>query len=46
MEPCSVIEALDEGEDITLGVGAGLVVAMMNEFGLQGMEEAIAPPIS
>ena len=41
MEPGSVVEALDEGEDIALGLGAGLVVAMMNELGLQGMEEAL-----
>lgn len=40
MEPCSIVEALDEGKDIVLGVGAGLAVAMMNEFGLQGVEEA------
>lgn len=40
MEPCSVVKALDEGKDIALGLGASLVVAMMNELGLQGMEEA------
>jgi hypothetical protein len=41
MKHCPVVEALDEGEDIALGLGAGLVVPMMNEFGLQGMEEAL-----
>ena len=40
MKPGSVVEALDEGKDIALGLGAGLVVAMMNEFGLQAVEEA------
>jgi hypothetical protein len=33
-------QALDEGEDIALGLGAGLVIAMMEELGLQDMEEA------
>jgi hypothetical protein len=41
MESGSIVEAFDEGEDITLGFGAGLVLAMMNELGLQGMEEAL-----
>ena len=41
MESGSVVEALDEGEDIALGLGAGVVLAMMNELGLQGMEEAL-----
>ena len=41
MEPGSIVEALDEGKDIALGLGAGVVVAMMNELGLQGMEEAL-----
>src|SRR5665213_3230681 len=41
MEPCSVVEALDEGEDIAPGLGASLVVAVMNELSLQGMEEAL-----
>lgn len=40
MEPGSVVKDLDEGEDIALGFGAGLVIAMMDELGLQGMEEA------
>ena len=41
MEPGSVVEALDEGEDIALGLGAGVVVAMMDDLGLRGMEEAL-----
>lgn len=40
MEPYSVVEALDKGKDIALGLGASPVVAMMNELGLEGMEEA------
>jgi hypothetical protein len=35
MEPYSVVEAFDEGEDIALSLGARLVVAMMNELSLQ-----------
>ncbi len=41
MEAGSVVEALDEGEDIALGLGAGIVVAMMDQLGFQGMEEAL-----
>ena len=41
MEPGSVVEAFDEDEDIALGLGAGAVIAMMNEFGFQGVEEAL-----
>ena len=41
MEPGSIVEALDEGEDIALGLGTGLVVAMVNELSLEGMEEAL-----
>jgi len=40
MERGPIVEALDEGEDIALSLGAGLVLAMMNELGLEGMEEA------
>jgi hypothetical protein len=40
MEAGSIVEALDEGEDIALGLGTGLVLVMMDEFGLQGVEEA------
>ena len=40
MEAGSIVKALDEGEDIALGLGTGFVMAMMDEFGLQGMEEA------
>jgi hypothetical protein len=36
----SIVEALDEGKDIALGFGAGLVVAVMDELGLEGVEEA------
>ncbi|MDA9440798.1 hypothetical protein XH98_17210 [Bradyrhizobium sp. CCBAU 51745] len=41
MESCSVIEVLDQGEDVALGLSAGVVLAMMDELGLQGMEEAL-----
>jgi hypothetical protein len=41
MEPCSIVEALDEGEDVALGFGARLVLAMTNEIGVQGMEEPL-----
>ncbi len=41
MESGSIVEALDEGEDIALGLGAGVVLAVMNELGLQGMKEAL-----
>lgn len=37
----SIVEALDEGEDIALGLGAGLVLTMMCELGLEGVEEAL-----
>jgi hypothetical protein len=37
----SIAEALNEGEDIALGLGAGLVLAMMNELGLEGVEETL-----
>ncbi|MDA9504718.1 hypothetical protein XI09_08215 [Bradyrhizobium sp. CCBAU 11386] len=36
--PDSIVETLDEGEDIALGVG--LPDAMMNKLALQGVEEA------
>jgi hypothetical protein len=41
MESGSIVEALDEGEDIALGFGTGLILAMMDELGLQGVEEAL-----
>lgn len=40
MEPGSIVEALDVGEEIALGLGVGLIFAVMDELGLQGMEEA------
>jgi len=40
MESGSIVEALDEGEDVALGLGTGLVLAMMDEFGLESVEEA------
>lgn len=41
MESGSIVEALDEGEDIAPGFASALVFAMMNELSLQGMEEAL-----
>lgn len=41
MEPGSIVEALDKGKDIALSLGTGLVLAMMDELGLEGVEEAL-----
>jgi hypothetical protein len=41
MEPGAIVEALDEGEDIALGLGSSFILAPMNEFGLEGMKEAL-----
>ncbi|TFV36144.1 hypothetical protein E4K65_45875 [Bradyrhizobium niftali] len=41
MEPGSVVEALEEGEDIAPSLGAGPILPMMNELGLEGVEEAL-----
>lgn len=41
MEPGSIVEALDEGEDIALGLGTGLVPTMTNELGFEGVEETL-----
>ena len=41
VETGSIVEALDEGEDVALGVGAGRVVVMMDELGFQTVEEAL-----
>jgi hypothetical protein len=40
MERGSIVEALDEDEDIALGLGSGFILALMNKFGLEGMKEA------
>lgn len=41
MESGPIVEVLDEGKDIALGLGAGLVLAMADELCLQGMQEAL-----
>lgn len=41
MESGSVVEALDEGEDIALGLGTGFVLTMMNELDFEGVEETL-----
>jgi hypothetical protein len=41
VKPGSVVKAFDEGEDIPHRLDAGFVLAMMDEFGLQGMKEAL-----
>ncbi|MGY3346972.1 hypothetical protein ACVI1I_006440 [Bradyrhizobium sp. USDA 4459] len=41
MEPGSIVETLDEGEDIMLGLCAGLVLAMMDALGPESVEEAL-----
>jgi hypothetical protein len=40
-EPRSIVEALDEEEDVTLGLGGRLMLAMINEFCLQGLGGAL-----
>lgn len=42
MELGSIVDAFDEGEDITLGLGAGLVLTIANELGLKMVEEALS----
>ena len=39
MPPLTIVEDLDVLEDVAPGLIAGLVVAMMDLLGLQGMEE-------
>ena len=46
VKPGSVVKAFDEGEDIPHGLDAVFVLAMMDEFGLQGMKEALHGALS
>src|SRR3954454_13183603 len=41
MAPGSIVVAFDVGKDIAFGLFLGGVVLMMNEFCLQGVEEAL-----
>nr|WP_271627606.1 hypothetical protein [Bradyrhizobium sp. CCBAU 11445] len=46
MDLGSIVEAFDEGEDIALSRGPGVVLAMMSELGLEAMEEALYGALS
>src|SRR3954470_12285300 len=41
MSPLTIVEDFDVLEDVAPGLVAGLVVAMMDQFGLQAVEEAL-----
>src|SRR6266853_5526938 len=41
MEPGSIVEAFDVGKNIALGVCSCCVFPVMDEFGLEGVEEAL-----
>lgn len=41
-----LVEALDVGEDVTLCFLAGRVLAMMDQLGLEGVEEAFHRALS
>ena len=41
MPPALVVEALDVGEDVAVCLIAGCILAMMNQFGLERVEEAL-----
>lgn len=43
---CAVVEAFDKRRNIKLRLGSGLVLAMMNELGFEGVEEALHRALS